>query len=96
MEEMIKVIVKEPGKDPEYKVIKNDFHAMQEIVGGLIEIVSAGDGIILVANEEGMIRDLPYNCEIAGHHIFGTFFLCGTDGPDMVSIPGYVTLSERR
>lgn len=95
MEEMIKVIVKEPGKDPEYKVIKNELHALQEIVGGLIEVVHVADSVLLIANEEGMIRDLPYNCEIAGHHIFGTFFLCGDGAPEFTSLPDDVSLTER-
>ena len=70
MEEMIKVIVKEPGKDPEDKMVKNELHALQEIVGGLIEVVPIGNGVLLVANEEGKIRDLPFNCKIAGRRIF--------------------------
>lgn len=51
MEEIIKVIVKEPGKDPEYRVIKNDFHAMQEIVCGLIEAVHIADGTFFLCGD---------------------------------------------
>lgn len=95
MEEMIKVIVKEPGKDPEDKMVKNELHALQKIVGGLIEVVPIGNGVLLVANEEGKIRDLPFNCKIAGHRIFGTFFLCGDGAPEFTSFPDDVSLTER-
>jgi hypothetical protein len=34
---------------------------LQEKVGGLIEIVGGGDDWLCLANEEGMIKDLPTN-----------------------------------
>jgi hypothetical protein len=38
-----------------------DLEKMQEIVGGLIEIISVGKGKLLICNEEGKINDLPIN-----------------------------------
>lgn len=33
----------------------------QKVVGGLIEIVNLGDGMIIVCNEEGLFMDLDVN-----------------------------------
>ena len=38
-----------------------DLDKMQEIVGGLIEIVTVGNGKLLIFNEEGKINDLSIN-----------------------------------
>ncbi len=46
----------------------------QDAVGGYIEIVYSNADKVLIVNEEGRIKDLPFNVkasEIAGAHIFG-------------------------
>jgi hypothetical protein len=46
----------------------------QDAVGGYIEIVYPNADKVLIVNEEGRIKDLPFNVkasEIAGAHIFG-------------------------
>ena len=46
----------------------------QDAVGGYIEIVYSNADKVLIVNEEGRIKDLPFNVkasEIAGQHIFG-------------------------
>ena len=82
MKEKITVIVKEPHKEPELKTIRNDLSTMQELVGGYIEPVGLPGGGILVCDEEGLIKDTPFNCKVEGHMIFGTFFVCGLDPDD--------------
>ena len=42
-DEMIRVLVVEPQKIPYSKEIRNDFRAMQEVVGGPIEYVYLTD-----------------------------------------------------
>lgn len=41
--------------------IEDNYKELQEIVGGLIEFVSIGDGIDIVINEEGKIMGLEPN-----------------------------------
>lgn len=94
MKDFISVIVKDVGKEPKRITIKNDLHAMQSIVGGHIEAVPIGSGVLLICNEEGIIRHLPYNCTLVHHSIYGTFFLCGVDGENFDSCPYEVTLQE--
>lgn len=90
MEKIISVIVKEVGKDPQRTTMKNSLRALQQTVNGQIEVVGLGDGILLVANENGIPLGLPFNCEIDGHNIFGTLILIGTDGEDFASLPAEI------
>ena len=64
----ITVLKVEPGKAPEEVTIPNTLEAMQQMVGGLIEIVYL-DGVCLVCNEEGKLVGLDI--------ISGTFVLAG-------------------
>ena len=75
---VMKVWIKEPNDDAVLADIDNSLKAMQEIVGGYIECYSLSLTETVVCNEEGRIRDLPYNCYIEGEHFYGTIFICGT------------------
>ena len=73
----MRVIVKEPGKDPEEREIQNELEEIQKIVGGFIEIVRMHDDLVMVVNEEGLLLDLPYNFDYWGDSIVGTVIFCG-------------------
>ena len=77
----IKVLMVKPGEKPYVTVIKNDLHAMQEAVDGLIEILPLTQNAVLVCNEEGKINGLPGNRRIEnGDIIAGNFFIAGDTG----------------
>lgn len=57
----IKVWVKRPGEKPEKIQIKNTLEGLQKIVGGYIETVTMASDFVVICNEEGRIRKLPYN-----------------------------------
>lgn len=95
MDELISVIIKEPNKKPERKVIKNTLEAMQKVVGGHIETVTLAENIVLVVNEDGIPLGLPYNCNMFGHTIYGTLMLAGAEGEDFCSLPYEIELTER-
>ena len=80
----IQVVVVEPMKKPYKKTIPNTLDAMNELVGGYIEIVrigqtETGGSIAITLNEEGKLIGLPYNRRMIfrnGSDIFvGTFFI---------------------
>jgi hypothetical protein len=82
----MKVIICEPKRKCEVREIGSKLEDLQAVVGGLIECVSPWeDNICLVCNEEGKIRNLPWNRLLRGANlqvldiIAGTFFLCSTD-----------------
>ena len=97
-EEEMRVIVKNPGKPPEERDVKNELHALQELVGGYIETVRVNKAVIAVVNEEGIIRGLPYNCTLIGWfqspHIFGPIIFMGDAGEDFCDLPETFTLDD--
>ena len=95
MDELISVIIKEPGKKPKRKTIKNTLEALQKVVGGHIETVTLAENIVLVVNEEGLIHHLPYNCTFMHHSIYGPMMLVGVEGDSFCSLPYEIELSER-
>lgn len=56
MAEKIKALLFEPGKKPKDIEIENSLEAFQEAVKGYIETLSISETVVLIANEEGLIR----------------------------------------
>ena len=77
-ENEITVLKVEPGKAPAQITIPNTLKAMQELVGGHIEIVDF-QGACLVCNEEGKLLGLEPNRRVGQDVITGTFFLANSD-----------------
>ncbi|MCX8075235.1 MAG: DUF3846 domain-containing protein [Clostridia bacterium] len=77
-EHYLKILVKDPGKNPEVKKIRKQLKSMQDIVGGYIEIVPYKEAII-VCNEEGKLNNLEPNVNLDKDYIAGSFFIVGDD-----------------
>lgn len=82
-ESKISVLLVEPGKCPKVIEIEDTLEAMQNIVGGDIEVYEPfDDEIAIVCNEEGKVKGLPLNRAIYSDRgelvdiIAGTFFVC--------------------
>ena len=92
MKKEMNVVVKEPGKAPEVRMVTDDLHEMQRLVGGWIEIVRPFEDMhtLLVCNEEGVYRDGRPNVQIGNTVIFGPFFICseetGEDGYEFAGL----------
>lgn len=82
----MKVVVKEPRKPAMVKVIDGTPESMQDIVGGYIETFHIAENILCVVNEEGLVRDLPFNFTAPPFFVYGTAFFCGQQGEDMVGL----------
>lgn len=87
----LRVIVVEPAKAPKTEIMKNTLEAMQEIVGGSIEPVWFDEDTVLVANEEGKLKNLQLNRSIGTDIIAGTFFIVGDDGSEQ-----FVSLTDEQ
>lgn len=87
----MKVLVVEPMKPCEVREIPDTLEAMQQIVGGYIESVSFQREAV-ICNEEGKLRDLPYNRPLMDERglpldiLQGTFFIAGINGEHFVSL----------
>lgn len=58
MKENLRILMVEPHKAPYEASVPHELSAMQQTVGGLIEVVRNGDGTLLVCNEEGKLLGL--------------------------------------
>ena len=69
----------EPQKVSPQKGSHYTLKELQAYVEGYIEIVYVEDNVIMVVNEEGMLRDMHFNpiaSKIARQPIFGNALLC--------------------
>ena len=86
--DLLHIVFVEPGKTAYAAEIENSLRAKQRAVGGMIEVVSNGDGTLIVCNEEGKLIGLHANRRIAGGAdiLVGNFFVIGDDGADFRSL----------
>lgn len=89
----MRVLVVEPARKPEVREISGALESMQEIVGGLIQVLHPFDEpVALVCNDEGKLLGLPLNRGLRDESgklydiLSGTFFLCGISGEDLASL----------
>ena len=84
----IRAIVKRPDEMYGHMTnISNSLKNLQNTVEGYIETVTVAYDLVIICNEEGVIRNLPFNCELCGHQFFGTLIICGADGDEFGDIP---------
>lgn len=80
MEDKIRVLKVEPGKAPKAVEMDNTLRAMQEMVGGYIQLVPFEKGACVVCNEDGKLIGLEVNRRFGHDILVGTFFVAGDDG----------------
>ena len=93
-EKKIKAWVFRVGKNPVYEGIGTELKSMQKIVGGYIESMKIGEGLMAIVNEEGKIKGLPLNvsAKIVGPEggifpLYGDFFICGIKHGRLINAP---------
>lgn len=80
----MKALIIKEGKEPYVRDIENSLQALQQVVGGRIEVLYLDAGTVLICNEEGKILGLPANravkdCNgVVVDYLMGTFLICGT------------------
>ena len=93
---MVKIlaIIKRPDEKYGHVTWISDTLAnLQRNVGGYIETVTFPDGLVVICNEEGKLRNLPENCKVNGVPFVGDIIAVGADdGEGFTDVP--VTLQE--
>ena len=96
MTKKIKCIVKRPDEQFGHVTwISDSLKNLSNTVGGYIETVTLDNGVVLICNEEGKIRDMPYNFTVRRmrgvvtiqNAIFGTVIAFGAEGDQLADIP---------
>lgn len=86
-ENQILVVIKEPGQAPKVEpLFDNTLEAFQEAVGGYIEAVTVTEDMVIICNEEGRLRGLPFNVELFGAGFVGTIIVAGVKGDEFASL----------
>ena len=83
----MKAIRKKPGAQPEIIEVDNTLKALQAEVDGYIETVTIASDVVVICNEEGVLRGLPYNCRFVGVDFVGTVLIVGTKGDEFCDVP---------
>ena len=78
----MRVVYKEPGKEPEIIEVENELKALQEKVGGYIETVTLPCKACVICNEEGRLLGMPYNCTVFGVSLCGPILVAGVAGEE--------------
>ena len=86
MKENLRILMVEPHKAPYEASIPHELSAMQQAVGGLIEVVRNGDGTLIISNEEGKLLGMEGNRRIPGDVLAGPFFVVGDAGETFRSL----------
>lgn len=81
--------------------ISDSLRNLQRTVDGRIECVTIrrNPDVVVICNDEGRIRHLPYNCTVTGKDqvgefdcpFFGDIIVVGTDGEEFADLPDEVT-----
>ena len=82
----MKAVIKKVGCEAMPIEIDNTLKALQDAVGGYIETITVATDMVIICNEEGVIRGLPFNCDLCGHKFFGNILFVGVDGDDFGDI----------
>lgn len=83
----IRILYKAVGKPWQEASIDNTLGAMQATVGGYIETARISKDTVVVCNEEGLIRGLPYNTRVMGTDFVGDILVVGTKGEEFTDVP---------
>ena len=88
------LLYKVDGNEPQTVEIENTLESLQKIVGGYIETVymrvaATGLNAILVLNEDGKVKGLPYSCYVPKIRDFiaGDCIILGDGGEDFTDAP---------
>ena len=82
----MRVYVKHPGCAWKELHIRGELEDLQALVGGNIETVKVFPDTILLANEEGLIYDLPKQ-QFSGKVYAGSLVLVGVKGEEFTDAP---------
>lgn len=82
----LRVLVVRPGEPPAIETISHTLADLQAVVGGYLERWASVDHVVILCNEDGRARQLPYNRRITlpdglASGFYGTVLLVGFD-PD--------------
>ena len=90
MSNVISALLKRPGEIPRHVNVSNSLEALQKNVEGYFETISfyaLEKDFLIICNEEGLIKDMPYNCTIYDQPFVGPILIVGRKGTEFADLP---------
>lgn len=87
MSKLISVLLKRPGEIPRHVNVSNSLEALQKNVEGYIETVTLAEDLVIICNEEGLLKEMPYNCTICGQPFVGPILMVGREEDEFADLP---------
>lgn len=83
IEDMVKVVYFKVGKEPEIGNMINSVEGMQKAIGGgWVQVINTRiENMVIVCDEEGLIKKLPLN-----RGLRGDWLIVGTRGEEFISL----------
>lgn len=82
----IKVIRKEPEKGPQLIEIDNTLETFQKEVGGYIALGETPTTLCILCDEEGTLKQKPFNMTACGMRFVGTILFLESKGEEFQSL----------
>lgn len=73
----MKVLYVGVKQKPEVREIDGSLSSMQELVGGYIEAFKFAPDVFCICNEEGILKQMPFNGVVNTTPVYGPYFFCG-------------------
>ena len=84
----IRAIIKRPDEAYGHVThISDSLENLQRIVGGHIQMISMGETMAVICNDDGKLIGLERNCEYGADYFVGTIIAVGIKGEDIADCP---------
>ena len=87
MPDKIRIFIKRPDVAVEAIEVPNTLKALQELVDGNIEVIGLFPNIVVIVNEDGVLKSMPFNMYLGGHWLCGPVLFVGVKGEDFTHAP---------
>ena len=82
----MKIIVKKPNSKLTVENVENSVEKIQQIVGGYFEPVNVSENCMMLCNEDGKRKKLPYNFDLGNQIIVGDVVFVQTGNGDFTDL----------
>ncbi len=83
----ISALIKRPGEIPRHVNLSDSLEALQKSVDGYIETIKIANDLVILCDEDGKLKEKPYNCTICGYELVGDIVIVGMDGGEFADLP---------
>ena len=84
---VIRALAKRPDSKWYSTNVSNTLENLQRFVEGYIETATIAKDVVVICNEEGRLKGMPYCCTILNHDFVGPVLIVGVNGDEFADVP---------